>query len=291
VKIFLVDGTYELFRAYHGAPPAQAPDGRPVGAVRGMARSLMSMVRDEGARFAAIAFDTVIESFRNELFPGYKRGDGIDPDLLEQFPIAEEMAKALGFAVWPMREFEADDALASGAVAYAKDDRVEQVLICSPDKDLTQVVDGKKITTLDRRRRLVLDREGVLNKFGVGPESIPDYLALVGDSADGIPGIPRWGAKGASAVLGTYPHLEDIPEDVSQWSVKVRGAQGLSAALEAERENAYLYRKLATLRLDVPLPADPAELEWKGAPGRELGQFCAKIGDERLLERVPKLLS
>ncbi|MEM1022558.1 MAG: 5'-3' exonuclease H3TH domain-containing protein [Myxococcota bacterium] len=291
MKIFLVDGTYELFRAYHGAPPAQAPDGRPVGAVRGMARSLMSMVRDEGARYAAIAFDTVIESFRNELFPGYKRGDGIDPDLLEQFPLAEEMARALGFVVWPMKEFEADDALASGAVAYARDDRVEQVLVCSPDKDLTQVVDGGKIITLDRRRRLVLDREGVLAKFGVGPESIPDYLALVGDSADGIPGIPRWGAKGASAVLSTYPHLEDIPSKVQDWSVKVRGAQGLSAALEADRENAYLYRKLATLRLDVPIPADPAELAWTGAPGRELGQFCAKIGDERLLERVPKLIS
>lgn len=289
MKVFLVDGTYELFRAYHGAPPAQSPDGAPVGAVRGMARSLMAMVRDEGASHAAIAFDTVIESFRNELFPGYKRGDGIDPDLLSQFPLAEEMARALGFVVWPMVEFEADDALASGAVKYAAEPDVERVLVCSPDKDLAQVVDEAKVVTVDRRRRQMLDREGVIGKFGVPPESIADYLALVGDAADGIPGIPRWGAKGASQVLATYAHIENIPPSSDAWSIKVRGAQGLSKALEDERENAMLYRQLATLRLDVPLQERAADLEWRGADGRALKAFCAKIGDDRLLERVPRI--
>jgi 5'-3' exonuclease len=290
VKIFLVDGTYELFRAYHGAPPAQSPTGAPVGAVRGMARSMMSMVRDEGATHVAIAFDTVIESFRNDLFPGYKRGDGIDRDLLSQFPVAERMAEALGFTVWPMVEFEADDALASGAVAYARDPRVEQVLICSPDKDLTQVVDGQKIVTVDRRRRQMLDREGVIAKFGVPPTSIPDYLALVGDAADGIPGIPRWGAKGAAAVLAAYPHIEDIPNEADQWKVKVRGAQGLAQALRAERDHALLYRQLATLRRDVPIEPDPARLEWRGAEGPALKRLCVELGDERLIERVPRIL-
>ncbi|MGF1509890.1 MAG: 5'-3' exonuclease H3TH domain-containing protein [Myxococcota bacterium] len=289
MKIFLVDGTFELFRAYHGAPPAQSPRGEPVGAVRGLARSLMAMVREEGATHAAIAFDSVIESFRNELFPGYKRGDNLDRDLLSQFPLAEQMAEALGFVVWPMVEFEADDALASGAVRYARDPDVEQVLICSPDKDLTQVVDGKKIMTVDRRRRQMLDREGVVAKFGVLPSSMPDYLALVGDSADGIPGIPRWGAKGASAVLAAYEHIEAIPGDASLWTVKVRGAQGLSQALEAERENALLYRTLATLRLDVPLTSSARDLEWKGADGRLLREMCQRIGDDRLVERVPRL--
>jgi 5'-3' exonuclease len=257
-----------------------------VGAVRGLARSLMTLVRDEGATHVAVAFDTVIESFRNELFAGYKTGDGIDPDLFAQFPLAEEMARALGFVVWPMTRFEADDALASAAVSYAALDEVDQVFICSPDKDLAQVVTGQRIVCVDRRQRRLLDDAGVREKFGVGPESIPDYLGLVGDTADGIPGVPRWGPKSASAVLAEYLHLDAIPGDAAAWSVKVRGAQGLAQSLVEHRDDASLWRTLATLRTDVPIDESPADLEWRGADGPVVGKLAERLGDRRLLERI-----
>lgn len=286
MRVHLVDGTFELFRAYFGTPSAAAPDGMEVGAVRGLARSLMTLVRDEGATHVAVAFDTVIESFRNELFRGYKTGDGIDPDLYAQFPLAEEMARALGFVVWPMTEFEADDALASAAVTYAKDESVDQVFICSPDKDLAQVVQGQRIVCVDRRQRRLLDDAGVREKFGVGPGSIPDYLGLVGDSADGIPGVPRWGPKSASTVLAAYEHLDAIPDDPDAWTVRVRGARGLADSLAEHRAEAELWRQLATLRLDVPIDEGPPDLEWTGARGPELAALAERLGDRRLLERV-----
>lgn len=287
MRIFLVDGTYELFRSYFGAPSARSTTlGREVGAVRGLARSLWSLVRDEGATHVAVAFDRVIESFRNEIFPGYKTGDGIDPELFGQFPWAEEAAAALGFVVWPMEEFEADDALATAAVRYAQHSQVEQVVICSPDKDLAQVVDGTRIVTFDRRRKRMLDAEGVAAKFGVPPASIPDYLALVGDSADGIPGLHRWGTKGASALLATYHRLEAIPRDPAQWTVSVRGAAGLAETLRNHWDEALLYRRLATLRLDVPLKEGVDDLRHGGPDLRRLRKLCESLEDPRLLEQL-----
>lgn len=287
MRIFLVDGTYELFRAYFGAPSAHASViGREVGAVRALARSLLALVRDDEATHVAVAFDRVIESFRNDLFPGYKTGEGIDPDLFAQFPWAEEAASALGFAVWPMERFEADDALATGAVRYARRPDVEQVVICSPDKDLAQVVDGSRIVTFDRRRKRMLDAEGVVAKFGVPAPSIPDYLALVGDSADGIPGLPRWGAKGAATVLGAYGHLEAIPDDPARWTVTPRGAAGLAQILSTHRDEALLYRTLATLRTDVPLAEDVEALAWAGPDLPRLKELCKALEDPRLFERA-----
>jgi len=286
MRVHLVDGTFELFRAYFGTPSATAPDGMEVGAVRGLARSLMTLVRDEGATHVAIAFDTVIESFRNELFEGYKTGDGIDPDLYAQFPLAEDMARALGFVVWPMTHFEADDALASAAVRYAEEGVVDQVFICSPDKDLAQVVRDQRIVCVDRRQRRLLDDAGVKEKFGVGPGSIPDYLSLVGDSADGIPGVPRWGPKSASTVLAAYTHLDAIPADAGAWTVRVRGARGLAESLAAHRDEAALWRRLATLRTDVPIAESSEELAWSGADGPRLRRLAERLGDRRLLERV-----
>lgn len=286
MRVHLVDGTYELFRAYFGSPSATAPDGLEVGAVRGLARSLLTLVRDEGATHVAVAFDTVIESFRNELFAGYKTGEGIDPDLFAQFPLAEEMARALGFVVWPMREFEADDALASGAVAYGALERVDQVFICSPDKDLAQMVSEQRIVCVDRRQRRLLDDAGVREKFGVGPASIPDYLGLVGDTADGIPGVPRWGPKSASTVLASYLHLDAIPADAAAWQVRVRGAKGLAESLAEHRHEAELWRQLATLRTDVLIDEAPEDLEWTGADGPATRRLAERLGDRRLLERV-----
>jgi 5'-3' exonuclease len=288
VQVHLVDGTYELFRAFYGAPPATSPDGLEVGATRGIARSLLGLVRYEGATHVAVAFDHVIESFRNELFPGYKTGEGIEPTLLAQFRPAERIAQALGFVVWPMVEFEADDALAAGAARYVEDPRVEQVRICSPDKDLFQCVRGTEVVCVDRRRREVRDESGVVEKFGVKPRSIPDWLALVGDSADGIPGIPRWGARSSSTVLAVYEHIEAIPDDPDAWTVKVRGAAGLAANLRGRREEAALYRTLATLRADVPLEETVDHLEWRGARREELERACEALGDRELLERVPR---
>lgn len=286
MKVHLIDGTYELFRAYFAMPGRAAPDGREVGAVRGLMRTLIPLVRDE-ASHVAIAFDTIIESFRNELFDGYKTGEGIEEGLLSQFPLAEEAAEALGFVVWRMREFEADDALAAGAAKYAAEDEVEQVLLCSPDKDLAQCVGGK-VVCLDRKKKVVLDADAVVEKYGVAPGSIPDWLALVGDSADGIPGIPRWGKKSAATVLGRYPKIEDIPDDPESWDVKVRGAKSLASELAARREDAELYRRLATLRTDVPLSESLAELEWTRPDMERLTAFCERIGDKALPGRVPE---
>ncbi len=290
MKVHLVDGTFELFRAYFGAPSAKSPAGQEVGATRGLLRSMLALLREGDVTHVACAFDTVIESFRNELFDGYKRGDGIEPELLAQFPLAERGCAALGLAVWGMQEFEADDALASGAAKYALDPAVEQVVLCSPDKDLAQCVEGERIVTRDRVRRSVRDEKGVWEKFGIGPASLPDYLALVGDTADGIPGIAGWGAKSTATVLAHYTHLEAIPDDPEKWEVAVRGAKRLAGNLAAGREEAGLYKRLATLREDVPLAESLSDLEWRGARRRQLEAFAGEIGDARLLDLVPRFV-
>jgi len=286
MKIHLVDGTYELFRNHFGAPPKKAPDGREVGATLGLLRSLLLLLSSPDVTHVACAFDHVIESFRNELFDGYKTGEGTDPDLLAQFDLAEEAVSALGVTVWPMVEFEADDALAS-AVARFKDEKgVEQIVICSPDKDLAQLVEGKRIVCWDRRRDIVIDEDGVVEKYGVSPASIPDWLALVGDSADGIPGISGWGAKSSAIMLAHYQQIENIPENPDDWEVSVRGATRLAENLAQERVDALLYRQLATLRQDVQLKESLADLEWQGAYER-LKDLCHELGDERIPERIP----
>jgi 5'-3' exonuclease len=285
----LVDGTYELFRAYYGAPQATDRSGREVGATRGIARSLLALLGEPNVTHVACAFDHVIESFRNDLFPGYKTGEGIDPALLGQFGLAERVCHALGIVVWPMVEFEADDALATGAARYCLDPRVERVFVCSPDKDLTQcVTDDPSVVCLDRMRRRVIDRDGVIEKFGVPPEAIPDYLALVGDSADGIPGIPRWGAKSAAALLDRYGSIEALFETGGRWDVTVRGAAALWKNLAPSRDAALLYKRLATLRLDVPLDETVDGLEWTGARRSALESICAEIDDAGLVDRVSR---
>jgi len=275
-----------LFRAHFGAPPARAPNGTEVGATRGILRTLLALLREDGVSHVACAFDHVIESFRNQLFDGYKTGEGVPEELMAQFPLAERAAHALGIVVWSMVEFEADDALATGAARWDADETVEQVVICSPDKDLAQCVRGSRVVCLDRRRRLVLDEAGTIQKFGVPPASIPDWLALVGDDADGIPGVPRWGAKSAGAVLARYGRIEAIPGDASQWSVSVRGASALAESLEQCRAEAALYKTLATLRRDVPLPETLADLQWRGARREELTALAREIGDDEVIERV-----
>lgn len=290
MNVHLVDGTYELFRNYYGAPPKKAPDGREVGAALGLLRSLVALLAQPGVTHVAYAFDHVIESFRNDLYAGYKTGEGIDPDLWNQFQLAEDVVAAAGAVVWSMIEFEADDALAAGAARWKDDPSVEQILICSPDKDLAQMVSGDKIVEWDRRRDIILNEEGVFKKFGVTPQSIPDYLALVGDSADGYPGIAGWGAKSASGVLSKFARLEAIPEDTRTWQIKGMGpgrAANLSISLEQHRDDALLFRKLATLRTDVPLAETLADLEWRGALPR-LKTLCAELGDESIPERVTK---
>jgi 5'-3' exonuclease len=278
VNVHLVDGTYELFRAHFGAPPATAPDGREVGATRGLVRSLRALLKEEGVTHVAVAFDQVIESFRNRLFPGYKTAEGVPPELLAQFPLAEQAARALGLVVWPMVEFEADDALASGAARFAGAPGVERVFLCTPDKDLAQCVRGREVVGLDRMRRKVLDEAGVREKFGVSPGSIPDWLALVGDSADGIPGLDRWGEKSAAAVLARWGRLEAIPDDAAAWEVPVRGAARLAESLRAGRTEALLYRTLATVRTDVPLEEELEALRWRGERPGELAALKAALG-------------
>ena len=284
MKIHLVDGTYELFRAYFAHPSIIAPNGREVGAVRGLAQTLLLLLRQGDVTHVACAFDHVIESFRNQLFDGYKTGQDVPPDLLQQFPLAEAAASALGMVVWSMTEFEADDAIATAAALWKDQPQVEQVVICSPDKDLCQMVEDGKVVCWDRRRKVILDEAGVLEKFGVLPRSIPDYLALVGDTADGIPGIPRWGAKTAAQVLSRYGNIESIPDDPAEWSVPVRGAKGIAESLARRREEARLYRELATLRRDVPLVETVADLEWRGARREEFFTFCEGLGLEGLKE-------
>ena len=285
MKIHLVDGTYELFRNHFGAPPKKAPDGREVGATLGLLRSLLLLLSSPDVTHIACAFDHVIESFRNDLFDGYKTGEGIDPDLLAQFSLAEEAVSALGIIVWPMVEFEADDALASAVARFKNEKKVEQIVICSPDKDLAQLVSRERIVCWDRRREIVIDEAGVVEKFGVSPASIPDWRALVGDSADGIPGIPGWGAKSSASVLAHYEHIEKIPDDPEIWEVNVRGAARLAENLAGQRDDVLLYRQLAMLRQDVPLHESLANLEWQGAQKR-LKVFCRELGDERIPERV-----
>ena len=278
MKIHLVDGTYELFRAYFAQPPATAPDGRPVAAVRGLVQTMLAFLREDDVSHVGCAFDHVVESFRNRLFAGYKTGEGVPEDLMGQFGLAEQAMTALGIVVWPMVEFEADDAIATAAHTWADSPEVGQIVICSPDKDLAQMVRGTKVVTLDRRRKTILDEAGVLEKFGVYPESIPDYLALVGDSADGIPGIPRWGAKTAAQVLAHYRHIESIPADSSQWEVRPRGAPAAASSLFERLGDAKLYKLLATLRLDAPLEETLENLEWRGAPKDKYQAFCHEMG-------------
>lgn len=275
MQIHLVDGTYELFRHYYAVPSARDREGREVGAVRGVVASMLSLING-GARHLGVATDHVIESFRNRLWPGYKTSAGIDPDLLAQFPLLEEVLSALGIAVWPMVEFEADDALASAASLAAADPRVERVVICTPDKDLAQCVSGTRVVQLNRRTRTTLDESGVRAKFGVLPESIPDYLALVGDAADGYPGLRGWGAKSAAAVLARFGHLERIPEDWRTWSVNAARPGALAAVLAEERERAFLFRDLATLRTHLPLFASVDELRWQG-PTERFAPIAARL--------------
>jgi 5'-3' exonuclease len=263
LDVYLIDGTYELFRHYYAVPPARDRDGREVGAVRGVLRSLLGMMTVNSTHIG-VATDHVIESFRNGLWPGYKTGDGIDPDLYAQFPLLEEMLTALGVAVWPMVEFEADDALAAAAAKAAADPRVAKVFICTPDKDLAQSVRGTRVVQMDRRARTIRDEAGVVDKFGVPPASIPDYLALVGDSSDGYPGLAGWGAKSAGAVLAKYGHIESIPDDWKSWGVNASKPATLAATLMRDRDRALLFRDLATLRTDIDLFDAVDELRWKG---------------------------
>lgn len=287
MRVHLVDGTYELFRAYFGAPRATGRLGTEVGATRGFLRSMLGLLREPIVTHVAVAFDHVVESFRNDLFDGYKTGEGVPEDLMAQFPLVERAAAALGMVVWSMVEFEADDALATGAAAWQDAPDVEQILLCTPDKDMTQCVRGKRVVLLDRMRRRILDEQGVVEKFGVPPASIPDWLALVGDAADGYPGVPRWGAKSAAALLSVYPHLEAIPDHESEWRASVRGAAALALSLREHRDEAYLYRRLATLRTDVPLTEQLEDLRWRGARRDDLTALCRELDDDALLERVP----
>ena len=267
MEVHLVDGTYELFRHYYALPSARDAGGREIAAVRGVVGSILGMI-NAGATHVGVATDHVIESFRNDLWPGYKTGAGIDPDLLSQFPLLEEALAALGVAVWPMVEFEADDALAAAAELAARDPRVGRVVICTPDKDLAQSVRGTRVVQMDRRTRTVRDEDGVKAKFGVAPASIPDSLALVGDAADGYPGLPGWGAKSTAGVLSRFARLEDIPDDWRTWNANVMSPASLSRTLLRERDHAFLFRRLATLRTDIPLFDNVDALQWKGpTPG------------------------
>jgi len=279
LEIYLVDGTYELFRHYYALPSARDEDGREVAAVRGVLASVLGMIKG-GATHIAVATDHVIESFRNGLWSSYKTGEGIEPDLLAQFPLLEEVLVAAGVVVWPMVEFEADDAIAAAAVAAAKQKDVTRVVICTPDKDLAQCVSGSRIVQLNRRTRVTMDESGVIQKFGVSPESIPDYLALVGDAADGYPGLAGWGAKSSAAVLAKFLHLESIPKDCREWRVNAANAGTLAVTLCREWDNAILFRRLATLRTDIKLFDDVDELRWRG-PTSAFDSLTARLDAAR----------
>lgn len=280
--VHLIDGTYELFR-YHYSPNNRDPD---LGAVRGVVNSMLQLIQD-GATHVGIATDHVIESFRNDLWPTYKDGSGVDPQLKAQFPVLEEALASAGFAVWPQTTFEADDGLAAGSALAAADERVDRVVICTPDKDMAQLVGGK-VWQYDRRQDKWFDTAGVQEKFGVLPESIPDYLALVGDSADGFPGLPGWGAKSAAAVLGRYVHLEKIPPAAGQWDVTVRGGAKLAVTLQDHIDEAVLFRTLATLQFDAPVSETVDEMQWRG-PGRGFASFAESMDGGRLVERAERL--
>jgi len=283
LEIHLIDGTYELFRHYYALPSAHDREGHEVAAVRGVLASVLGMIKG-GATHIAVATDHVIESFRNQLWPGYKTGEGIEPDLLAQFPLLEEVLTAAGIVVWPMVEFEADDAIAAAVIAASKEKSVTRVIICTPDKDLAQCVSGTRIVQLNRRTRVTLDESGVMQKFGVSPESIPDYLALVGDAADGYPGLPGWGTKSSAAVLAKFLHLEAIPKDCCEWRVNAANAGSLAATLCREWENALLFRRLATLRTDIRLFDDVDQLRWRG-PTPAFDVLAARL-DAARSERV-----
>ncbi len=284
MKVHLLDGTYELFRHFYAMPKQLDRNGHEVAAIVGVLSSVLGML-EGGATHIGVATDHVIESFRNDLWPGYKTSDGIEPDLLAQFHPLEDALRDMGVVVWAMEEFEADDALASAAVRAAPSTGVEQVIICTPDKDLSQCVIGDRVVQFDRRKRELRDERGVVARFGVGPASIPDYLALVGDTADGFPGVPGWGEKASSVVLAKYAHLESIPKIATEWGVAVRGAARLAAALEENRELALLFRKLATLRTDAPVFDDLDELRWRG-PTAAFEHTAQRLGLPGLWERA-----
>jgi len=289
MRAHLIDGTYELFRYYFAAPSHITDKGQEVGAVRGVLGSMIQLL-EEGATHIGIATDHVIESFRNELWEGYKDGSGIEPGIKSQFQLLEDVLEAAGFTVWPMVEFEADDALGAAAHRYAQDPRVDEVMICTPDKDLGQSVsDSDGIVQFDRRKGVRYDEAGVFEKFGVRPESIPDYLALVGDAADGFPGLPGWGAKSSSTVLARYGHIEDIPLAAGQWDITVRGGAKLAKTLAGNRELAVLFRRIATLELDAPVSASVDDLEWTG-PTAGFAEFAESIDAQRQAERIKRLL-
>jgi 5'-3' exonuclease len=289
IQVYLVDGTYELFRHYFALPHAVDATGREVGAVRGVLASVLSMI-EHGATHIGVATDHVVESFRNKLYRGYKTGEGVPPDLFSQFVVLEEALAAMGVVVWPMIEFEADDALASAAVKASSDRLVSRVFICTPDKDLGQCVVDTRIVQLDRRREIVRDEAGVIEKFGVGPRSIPDYLALVGDSADGYPGVTGWGAKAAAAVLSRYRNLEGIPKDWRKWHASIQRGRSLAFALFDAWSDALLFRTLATLRLDVPMFRSVEELRWKG-PGPSFGKLSIRLKQPQLARRAASAAS
>jgi 5'-3' exonuclease len=284
MKVYLIDGTYELFRYFYAVPSALDASGQEIGAVRGVLGSVMSMI-EGGASYVGVATDHVVESFRNDVYAGYKTSEGVAPELLSQFPILEEALEAMGVLVWPMVEFEADDALASAAARTAQDERVTQVIICTPDKDLGQCVVGSRVVQLDRRREMLRDEPGIVAKFGVKPPSIPDYLALVGDSADGYPGIEGWGSKAAAQVLCRYSHLENIPKDWHNWDASIRRANRLAGSLFTAWEDAILFRSLATLRLDVPVFQSVDDLLWKG-PKAQFERACDRLKAPGLLRRA-----
>ena len=294
MQIHLVDATYELFRAHFAPrPPVHGRDGRLLSGVSGLCDQVLYLLREEGATHVACATDRVIESFRNDLYPGYKSSAGMDPELLSQFPIAEEAIEALGVVLWPMVELEADDAIGTAAARFGADPAVERIVICTPDKDMAQCVVDERIVLRDRRRGITYDRAGVLDKWGVEPASIPDYLALVGDSSDGYPGLPGWGAKSTAAVLRRYGSIDAIPPKASDWEVSgVSGIVRLAAVLVEQHDAAILYRTLARLRLDAPLPQTTAsELEWRGAPRPTWEAFCDRWGLDRLRARPHRWLT
>jgi len=286
MKIHLVDGTYELFRAHFGAPPKKSQSGQEVGATLGMLRSMLLLLSDPEVTHVAVAFDHVIESFRNKMYKGYKSSEGVDPIILNQFPVAEAAIKALGLVTWPMVKYEADDAIATAVAKFKKVKSVEQIVICSVDKDLTQMVDGERVICWDRRREITLNEKGVIDKFGVSPESIPDFLALVGDSADGYPGIQGWGEKSTSTVLAKYKHIETIPKDPNKIPLGLGRATTLLENLQNNYKDALLFRELSTLRTDVPLKETLADLKWLGAYPR-LRKVCKELQSESVVDRVP----
>ncbi len=287
MKIHLVDGTYELFRAHFGAPPKKSASGQEVGATVGLIRSMLLLLSDPQVTHVAVAFDHVIESFRNKMYAGYKSSAGVDKVILDQFPVAEAAIKALGLVTLPQVKFEADDAIATLAAKFKKSKQVEQVVICSVDKDLTQMVEGERVICWDRRREIFLNEQGVIDKFGVSPESIPDFLALVGDSADGYPGIQGWGEKSTSTVLAQYKHIEAIPTDPAKLGLSLGRATTLLDNLQKNYKNALLFRGLSTLRTDVPIKENLVDLKWQGAT-EKFKRVCKELGSESIVERVKK---